>query len=746
MKQLNAGNAAPGFVKKLILRVAVLMLGCTTLFSLWGCASKGAPEYGQPMSRGPRGETMGLADPSELMRQSSPRTTYSGAPTGMSAIIPGQTTPPRDEELWVISRNDPATAAAPDDQTPGSGALMARVPDGGKITTVPIPLKHTDVQANISGYIASVDVTQQFHNPFNSKIEALYVFPLPHNAAINEFVMTIGDRKIRGIIRGRAEAEKIYQAARQQGYTASLLTQERPNIFTQAVANIEPGKQIDISIRYFHTLAYVDGWYEWHFPMVVGPRFNPPAQLAMNDTPAANASMPLPSAGIGAVARGAHGASGQKVEVQYLKPTERSGHDISLAVNLQAGVKIEELAAPSHRTDLRSEGSAADLKLSASDSIPNKDFVLRYRVAGDKLKSALLTSRDEKGGYFTLMLYPPKSLEHLPPKALELVFVIDVSGSMSGRPLAQANSAVSSALKMMRADDTFQIIKFASDAQLMSDKPLTASPENVRRGLAYLDENFGGGGTMMIEGIDKALRAPADPSRLRFVCFLTDGFIGNEREILGAIHARLGTSRIFSFGVGDSVNRYLLDHMAKMGRGAAAYLSLEAKAEPVMEAFFHRISHPALIDIAIDFGGMRVSEVFPESVPDLFVGRPVILTGKFTGSGKATVHVKGRAAGEISDTPLAINLDDGTKNNPALRPIWARMKVSELADRSCWQSVGDLAGQIKNLALEHGLMSAYTAFVAVDATRRTDGTFGTTVAFPVPMPEGVKYENTVPEK
>jgi len=694
------------------------------------------------------------------------------AQDGLAAVIPGQTTPAREEELWVIARGEPATPAAADDEVPGAGALMARVTDGEKISTVPVPLKHTDVKASIAGYVASVEVTQQFHNPFNSKIEAVYVFPLPHNAAINEFVMTIGERKIRGIIRERVEAEKIYQAARQQGYAASLLTQERPNIFTQAVANIEPGKQIDISIRYFHTLAYVDGWYEWHFPMVVGPRFNPPVQLVMNDAPpGGGASVPLDQSGIGAAPRGVQGASGQKVEVQYLKPSERSGHDISLNVSLAAGGIVEELLCPSHKVNTAINDAKASplnagqnvvhpagshradpnlqrwaVRLDASNSIPNKDFVLRYRVAGEKTKSALLTSRDEKGGYFTLMLYPPKSLEHLPRKPLELVFVIDVSGSMSGKPLEQANSAVRSALKMMRTDDTFQIIKFASEAQLMSERPLPASPQNVRRGLAYLEQRTSGGGTMMMEGIDKALRAPADPTRLRFVCFLTDGFIGNEAEILGAIHGKLGSSRIFSFGVGSSVNRYLLDHMAKMGRGAAAYLSLDEKAEPVMEAFFKRISHPALTDIAIDWGGMKVSEVYPASVPDLFVGRPVVLTGKFEGSGKATVRVKGRAGDEATETPLAVDLDDSANKHAALRPIWARMKISELADRACWQTVGDLAGQIKGLALEHGLMSAYTAFVAVDATRRTDGSFGTTVAVPVPTPEGVQYETTVPEK
>jgi hypothetical protein len=216
--------------------------------------------------------------------------------------------PALDEEVWVIVKPDSETAPADDLTTPGSGALICRLPQAGQVIDVPIPLEHTNVSTSISAYIASVLVKQRFKNPYESKIEAVYVFPLPQNAAVNGFVMAVGERRIRGIIRERQEAERIYTEARNQGYVASLLTQERPNVFTQKVANIEPGKRIDVEITYFHTLTYDDGWYEYTFPMVVAPRFNPPAT----------------SDGVGAVARGRGGSSGQRTDVQYLRPGERA--------------------------------------------------------------------------------------------------------------------------------------------------------------------------------------------------------------------------------------------------------------------------------------------------------------------------------------------------------------------------------------------------------------------------------------
>jgi Ca-activated chloride channel family protein len=381
--------------------------------------------------------------------------------------------------------------------------------------------------------------------------------------------------------------------------------------------------------------------------------------------------------------------------------------------------------------------------LNPADSLPNKDFVLRYRVAGQRIKSSLLTHRDERGGYFTLMLYPPEELGALKRQPLELVFVLDCSGSMSGRPIELAKAAVGRGLHLLQPGDSFQLISFSINASRLGHAPLEATPENVQRGLQYLNSLQGEGGTMMIEGIKAALDFPHDPQRLRFVCFLTDGYIGNETEILGEIHRRLGSSRIFSFGIGSSVNRYLIDHMAKAGCGAVAYLGLKDSATQIMEDFFGRISHPALTDLQIDWGGLYVSEVFPCAVPDLFVGRPVILTGRFAGNADTTIRVNGKVVEQPMQVDIPATLTQAATYK-GLPSIWARMKIASLADQSTCAPNAKLAGQIKQVALDYGLMSAFTAFVAVDSTRRTEGSEGTPVPVAVPVPEGVKYDTTVP--
>jgi Ca-activated chloride channel family protein len=637
------------------------------------------------------------------------------------------------EELWVIENPQnkaPMQAARADAaELPGQGQLVARVAE----QLVPVPLKHTDVKASITGYIATVDVSQQYHNPYSEKIEAIYVFPLPSNAAVNEFVMTIGDRKIRGIIREREEARQIYENAKRQGFVASLLTQERPNVFTQHVANIEPGKRIDVNVKYFHTLEYADGAYEFSFPMVVGPRFNPPGTTD----------------GVGAAGRGDRGASGQKTEVQFLKENERSGHDIDLVVDIDAGVNVDEVKSVNHRVKMtRPQEGRAHVALADDDKIPNKDFVLRYKVAGKTVKSALMAQRDSKsdGGYFTLMLFPPESLENLPRKPLEIVFTLDVSGSMNGRPIEQSKAAVRYALKNMRPDDTFNVIRFAQNAQQMAPRAVPANEQTIPAALQYIEQTQAGGGTMMIEGIRQSLQVTPDADRLRFVAFLTDGYIGNEPEILREIHNLRGPSRIFSFGVGQAPNRYLLDHMARMGQGCAAYLSLNDEADDVMAKYFARISHPALTDLSIDWGGMQVRDVYPAKLPDLFVGRPIVVTGRYRGNpDNAIVHVRGKVGGEVREMPLAVNVSDAANAHAGIAPVWARMKIADLGDRATYENNPELAGMIKQTALHYGLMSAFTAFVAVDSSQRTAGEHGTTVMTPVPVPDGVRYDTTVPQ-
>jgi len=673
-------------------------------------------------------------------RVQTPWSHYGPAPAARAALqgtrgllagnqigMPPGSLPSLDEEVWVIARA-PEEAVATDENSPKSGALMAKLPSEEK--EVPVPLKHTDVKTSITGYIATVDVTQTFHNPFEEKIEAVYLFPLPQNAAVNEFIMTIGQRRIRGIIRERKEAEQIYAEAKRQGYVASLLTQERANIFTQKVANIEPGKEIDVNIKYFQTLVYADGWYEYDFPMVVGPRFNPPGSTQ----------------GVGAVGRGSHGLSRQKTEVQYLKPGERSGHDISLRVKVDAGVAIEEIASPTHVTSMKQDSpGAAEVALSSLDAIPNKDFVLRYRVAGKTVKSTLLAHRDQRGGFFTLMVLPPGDLAALERKPMEMIFVLDCSGSMNGWPVAKSKKATERALRKLGPDDTFQIIRFSNDASQLGPAPVPATGENVRRGLRYVESLEGEGGTMMINGIKAALDFAHDERRLRVVSFMTDGYIGNETEILGEIHRRVGASRIFSFGVGSSPNRYLIERMAKMGRGAVAYVGSNTTGEQAVDAFYTRISHPAMTDVSIDWGDMHVTEVYPSQIPDLFVGRPVIVTGRFTGTGSTTVRIMGKVGDRTQEIVQPVKLDEKDSEHAGIACVWARMKIADIADRATWSSDQGLEDQIKQVALEYGLMSAYTAFVAVDSMTRTAGDHGTTVHVPVPVPDGVRYDTTVEE-
>jgi Ca-activated chloride channel family protein len=508
-------------------------------------------------------------------------------------------------------------------------------------------------------------------------------------------------------------------------------------------ANIEPGKSIDITIRYYNTLAYVDGWYVFVFPMVVGPRFNPPGSYG----------------GVGAVPASGLARSGQPTDVHYLKPGMRNGHDIALELDVNAGVAIEEVECRTHKIELRGLGGPSEplgtttrkingqsfvAKLAAGDTIPNKDFVLRFRVAGKTMKSGMVTHEDHRGGFFTMMLYPPAAVEALERAPLELVFVLDCSGSMSGEPLKQAKAAIRHALQSMDERDTFQLINFSVDARQFGREPVLANRANVARALRYLDSLQSEGGTMMIEGVKAALDFPHDDSRLRFVCFLTDGFIGNEADILHAVHEKLGASRIFSFGVGSSVNRYLLEGMAKIGRGTVAYLGLKDDGAKVMDNFFARISRPAMTDVKIDWNGFRPTDVYPRRLPDLFVGRPLVITGRYDKDGKrpGVIELSGKAGRSRIKVP--INARSGTaETSPALPSVWARTKIAELTERETVKRSTDLSEQIRKTALDYQLLSPYTAFLALDASRRTEGATATTVPMAVPVPEGVKYETTV---
>ena len=636
-----------------------------------------------------------------------------------------------EAEIWIIAKASPIPSLDEDTPGPGSGAMVANIlseEEADGAGQVPLPLQHTAVDASIAGHISTVRVKQQFANPFDTKIEAVYVFPLPEKAAVTEFLMVIGERTIRGILREKEEAEAIYRAARAQGYQASLLVQHRPNIFEQKVANIEPGKAINVDITYFHTLAYKDGWYSFVFPTVVGPRFNPPGH-------------PDP---VHALPRGSRLATPGSTAVEYLAPTERSGHDLGISVSIDAGVRIEELTSTHEITVERDGPASATVQLADKTTLPNRDFVLDFRLAGAAIKSNLLTYRDpETGeGFFSLMLVPPIDTAAVSRRSMEMVFVIDCSGSMYGRPLQQAREAVATALGQLNPNDTFQIIRFSDGASQFGRQPVPATEENLAAARRYLASLNSQGGTMMIKGIKAALDFPHNPSRYRFVTFLTDGYIGNEAEILAEVHRRLGSARIFSFGVGSSVNRYLLERMARVGRGAVAYLGLNDSAEDVMGAFFARVSHAALTDVEIDWGGMTVSDTYPAQPPDLFVGRPLVVSGRFRDEA-TSVTVSGTVDG--SRRAFVVDAAEPGRAGPSIAKVWARANIAELSDRqaTAGEPHGELGAAIRGIALQYQLVSNYTSFVAVDSTEPTGGQYGVTVHQAVPVPAGVRYKTTV---
>ena len=609
------------------------------------------------------------------------------------------------------------------------GTLIAPDVNGKKIE---IPLEHTDVEARISGFVVRVDVTQKFVNPFDQRIEAVYVFPLPENAAVARMTMKIGDRTIKGVIKKREEARKLYEQARSAGQTASLLEQERPNIFTQSVANILPGDTILVEISYVDILDYEAGQYEFVFPMVVGPRYIPGTPTSKGGTGWAPDTDRVPDA--------------SRITPPVLKPGQRTGHDISIRVFLNAGVPVRDLRSKSHPVDVREiSDSEKEIRLQEREVIPNKDFILSYKVAGPKLETALLTHRVGKEGYFLLILQPKQSYRNDEIRPKEMVFVVDNSGSMQGEPIAKAKEAMRHAIRNLNPNDLFQIIRFSESASSFSSYPLPNTPANREKALHFINQMHGSGGTRMIEGIKAALDYPADPKLLRIVLFMTDGYIGNEHEIFREIDQRLGSARLFSFGVGSAVNRFLLDRMALIGRGAVQYVTLDENTDAAVRQFYDRVANPFLTDVTIDWGRAEVEEVYPSRIPDLFSSQPLALVGRYRNSGTFAITLKGKIGTREVALPVKITLPETNEAHDVLATLWARRKIKDLKLNDL-ERTRETVERITEVALAYRLMTEYTSFVAVEEQVRTDETGQpVTVAVPVSMPAGVSYSGVFGE-
>jgi len=649
---------------------------------------------------------------------------------------------------------EPATSQAKLYEHVTQGALRTRTAAG---EVVDCPLKHTEVRAFISGFIARVRVVQTFRNHTDEKIEAAYVFPLPHNAAVDNMTMVVGSRRIVGEIRRRAEAHHIYQQAINRGQTASLLEQERPNIFTQSVGNIRPGQEVRIEISYVNDLDYDMGTYEFHFPMVVGPRYIPGRPTSAKPElqkelkgkvgeVAGPASAGTRPSGTGWSPDADRVPDASRITPPVLKPGFRNGHDISLSVDLNAGVPIQDLRVPSHRAGTSKHGPAcATVTLSTEDSIPNKDFVLRYDVAGKKPELCVLThSTMSTDGFFMLMLQP-KVHDAGNGVPRELVFLVDVSGSMRGEPTAEVRWAMREFLERVRPSDTIQVVTFAGQAQRLFEKPLPATTENRAKVAAYAQSRKAGGGTEMLRGVREALNQRADPERVRIVVMLTDGFIGNEREIVSEVGQRCGDKiRFWAIGIGSSPNRYLIDGVAKQGGGMSAVLLLREDPAPVVGRITQRVHRAQMTDIQIDWGNLIVAETYPVVIPDLWAGRPIILFGRYLEPGEGTVTLKGNCEGRPVSLSADVRFPETDPENDVLSKVWARKRIADLFASMYTEDVPDLIEEIVRLALKFRLMSPYTSFVAVDEAERgepeTRSRPPKRTVVPIPIPEGVSFD------
>ena len=627
---------------------------------------------------------------------------------------------------------------------PSPGKPPERVTEGslliadnqGELTNF-CPLEHTDVRIEISGFLARTTVVQQFSNPVSEKIEAVYVFPLPNRAAIEDMTLTVGDRVVKGKIKRRQEARVLYEAARAKGHVAGLLDQERPNIFTQSVANIMPGETVAITISYVETVTYKDGAYHLAFPMVVGPRYIPGAPIGQLGGGWAYDTDQVPDA--------------STITPPVTPPGTRAGHDISLTVSIDSGLPLNGIASPSHSISIDSiKPNRAAVRLQTGTTIPNKDFILTYKVAGETIQDALLTHREGNDGFFTLILQPPDRVvqDEVTPK--ELVFVLDTSGSMSGFPIEKAKETMALALKGMNAHDRFNLITFAGDTHVLFPKPALATKDNLRKAQEFLQSRRGGGGTEMMKAIRTALEPSDSHQHIRIVCFMTDGYVGNDMAILGEVQ-RHPNARVFSFGIGSSVNRFLLDKMAKYGRGEVEYVGLQDDGSAAAQRFYERVRHPLLTDISIDWGDVEVTEVYPKRLPDLFSAKPLIVTGRYTQPRKGQVKIHGTASGLPVVRELEVNLPASETSHDVLASLWARIKIADLMGQDfegIQQGRPDttIREAITQLGLNYRLMTPFTSFVAVEEMTVTEGGEPRRIDVPVEIPEGVSYEAVFGEK
>jgi Ca-activated chloride channel family protein len=588
------------------------------------------------------------------------------------------------------------------------------VVDRAELGVDALPLKSTTVDVKVSGVIADVRVVQRYRNEGTEALEARYVFPASTRAAVTGLTMRVGDRVVQAQIREKQAARREYEGAKQAGKGASLLEQHRPNVFQMSIANLMPGDEIDVELRYSEAIVPTDGTYRFVFPTVVGPRYN-----------------------------GARGRESHQPETWIAQPTLRIGvapkAALAMTVEVASPIPVQELVSPTHRFAIEGAGSrSVKAALPAAVENANRDIVIEYRLAGREIASGVLVHEGRDENFFLAMIEPPARIATDAIVSREYVFVLDVSGSMHGFPIDTAKALLRGLVANLRPTDTFNIIPFAGGHSMLARQSLPATRENVEMARRFIDSQRGGGSTELLAALRAALALPTEADRARSFVIITDGYVSIEKEAMDLVRANLGQANVFAFGIGSSVNRFLIEGLARAGRGEAFIVLNPQQATIEADRFRRYIEAPLLTRIRVGFRDFDAYDVDPPQLPDLFAQRPLVLSGRFRGAAAGTIEISGlTATGEFHRS-----IDISTNRTPeaktqALATLWARSRIATLGDYQRLVHDSAAVKEITALGLQYGLLTDYTSFIAVDHVVRNPTGMQRSVDQPQPLPEGV---------
>ena len=617
-----------------------------------------------------------------------------------------------DQEPRLVTPNDATT-----------GALLLKSSTPGKYIEAPSLL--TDVQIDISGPIARTRVTQRFENTTDGWIEGVYVFPLPDESAVDTLRMQIGDRFIEGMIEERQKAKAIYEQAKSEGRKTALLEQDRPNLFTNSIANIGPGETIIVQIEYQETVGLTDDQFSLRFPMVVGPRYNPAPQIltaSLGDDDWAVVD-PVPDR--------------TRISPPVLNPDLGSTNPLTLKVSLNAGFPVGKLDSTYHPMDVDWSGTGnANLTLSAGSVPANRDFELTWTPKASKAPSAALFRETVDGEpYYLLMVTPPVAAQSAPPPR-EITFIIDTSGSMGGESIRQARESLAMAVQRLSPGDRFNLIEFNSVTHALFDHPVDATPANLARATNWVERLDATGGTEMLPALREALADHGNADgRLRQVIFLTDGAIGNEQQLFETISRNRKDARIFTVGIGSAPNSFFMSRAAELGQGTFTHIGDVDEVAARMGALFTKLESPAITNVAATWPDGSAVEDWPSPLPDVYAGETLVIAAHAAAK-DGLVWVSGLNG----DQPWKVGLPvKQAAERKGISKLWARKKISSLElDRARADTLPDLVDdQILSVALAHHLVSRLTSLVAVDVTpARPEGALLDSAIVPLNLPAG----------